>query len=270
MDEITFIESAILCVANGRRLIDDAEMLELQEPPSSAFALAIIAQEELAKGFLLFLVSRQVIPWNPFVHRAARDHVCKQLLAAVMDHLTPDLDEFLKRSDEWLARHKEHTRLLDVYRKSVDPKEREEIWGRITELNVASDLLEGKVADSINLFRHEKIGRWQSKNWCWEEEPKYDEAAKRLYNGKRDTEKQDALYVQVKKNGSSTELYQRISREKVRFEIDTSNRFVRLLESLLSGDAKAFPDYEKIESSFRVVFANMLEIETGKNERGTS
>ena len=270
MDELTFIESAISCVANGRRLIDDAVMLELQEPPSSAFALAIIAQEELAKGFLLFLVSRQVIPWNPFVHRATRDHVCKQLLAAVMDHLAPDLDEFLKRSEEWLAKHKEHTRLLDAYRESADPKEREEIWDRITELNIASDLLERKVADSINIFRHEKIGRWRSRDWCWAEKPHYDETAKGLYDGKRDTEKQHALYVQIGKDGSRTEPYQNVSREQVKFEIDTSNRFVRLLESLLSGDAKAFPDYQKIESAFRVVFANMLGIEADKTETETS
>lgn len=52
------------CLANGRRLLEDVEFLELNEPPSTAYFLSMIAQEEFAKGFLLALVARGVIPWD--------------------------------------------------------------------------------------------------------------------------------------------------------------------------------------------------------------
>src|SRR6266496_2163891 len=87
-----FLKSANACVANGRRLLEDAEMLEYSDPPSASFALAIIAQEEFAKGFWMCLVARGVVPWNPLVYRATRDHVCKQLLGIVMEYVKPDTD----------------------------------------------------------------------------------------------------------------------------------------------------------------------------------
>jgi len=39
-------------------------MLESSEPPSTAYALAIISQEEFAKAFLLTLVYKELIEWN--------------------------------------------------------------------------------------------------------------------------------------------------------------------------------------------------------------
>lgn len=124
------------CLNNGERLLSDLLMLEFQEPPSTPFALAIIAQEEFAKAYLLTLVDKGVIPWNKLLWRATRDHTCKQLLCMIMDYLNPDTDEFLARIN-------------------APVEER------------LNKLLPSHIADAINIFRHEKIGRWASKHWFW-------------------------------------------------------------------------------------------------------
>jgi hypothetical protein len=50
------------CIANGDRLLDDAVMLEFQEPASTRLMVSLLAQEEFAKAFLLFLVKQEMIP----------------------------------------------------------------------------------------------------------------------------------------------------------------------------------------------------------------
>ncbi len=45
-------ESARACLKNGHRLLDDAEFLEFSEPPTTAYFLSLIAQEEFAKALL--------------------------------------------------------------------------------------------------------------------------------------------------------------------------------------------------------------------------
>jgi AbiV family abortive infection protein len=49
-------KSALAALANGKRLNDEAEYLRYEEPPTTAHFLIILAQEELAKAFLLGLV----------------------------------------------------------------------------------------------------------------------------------------------------------------------------------------------------------------------
>ena len=83
------IDAIHACLSNGRRLLDDAQTLEFSDPLATAYYLTLIAQEEFAKGFLLALVIRNVIPWDRRLLRAARDHRCKQLLCVVMDYLQP-------------------------------------------------------------------------------------------------------------------------------------------------------------------------------------
>jgi AbiV family abortive infection protein len=49
-----FVEAAEACVANGERLLYDAELLAYPESPAGTpFVLAIIAQEEFAKALFL-------------------------------------------------------------------------------------------------------------------------------------------------------------------------------------------------------------------------
>jgi AbiV len=92
----SFIETARACLANGERLLCDAKFLS--DPNQRFFedadvpwkprslALAMLAEEEFAKGFLLFLVGQGIIPWSNGVKHAARDHSSKHLLSALMEY----------------------------------------------------------------------------------------------------------------------------------------------------------------------------------------
>jgi AbiV family abortive infection protein len=92
-------EAANACLKNGELLLEDVDWLCTAQRPGSAFALAVIAQEEFAKVFLFHLISQGLLPAIPLVLRMARDHTCKQLLGLVIDHISPETDEFLRRMD---------------------------------------------------------------------------------------------------------------------------------------------------------------------------
>lgn len=265
MEQLHFIDAANACLRNGRRLLDDAEMLEFEDPPCSSFVLAIIAQEEFAKGFLLFLVSRDVIPWNSRIYRATRDHTCKQLLGIVMEYVSPDTDEFLKRMDDWRIKNDEHGKLLDSLRETQSAKEQGKIWERINAISESWNLLPPSVADAITILRHEKVGRWES--WfCWEEEPNYDRSVKQVANGKLDREKQDSLYVRLNKKGEVVGIPPRINPEVAKQARERADRLGRLVERLLAGDAGGLFDYEKVESVFKALFASLAEKSDTKAE----
>jgi AbiV family abortive infection protein len=212
------------CLTNGRRLLEDAEVLELNEPPTTAYFLTMIAQEEFAKGFLLALVVRGVIPWDEKLLRAARDHACKQLLCVVMDYLSPDTDDFLERGNAVVLRHE-------------------------------VPQLPARVMDAINILRHEKIRRWVSQSWVWAEDPEYDPDAVAIWEGKQDRLKQDALYVRLASDGGIASVPAGITRETVRTEHERADRLARLTEGVLRGEAHPGLDYDRVEELFRVLFA---------------
>lgn len=90
---------------NGRKLLEDAKYLFAWDRFSTALALAILAQEEFAKAFLLQLVADGALPWVREVQRSMARHECKHLLGLVMEWLppwdSPDLGELSKRRGEW-------------------------------------------------------------------------------------------------------------------------------------------------------------------------
>jgi len=92
--KIKYTNAMKACVKNGTRLLDEAELLEFETPLATKFFLSIIAQEEFAKAFLLYLVRIDVILWNRFILRATMNHRCKQLVGIILDFLTPDTDFF--------------------------------------------------------------------------------------------------------------------------------------------------------------------------------
>ena len=53
----TLSKSISATIANGKKLLEDAQSLFDWERFSTAFALAVLAQEEFAKAFLLQLVA---------------------------------------------------------------------------------------------------------------------------------------------------------------------------------------------------------------------
>ncbi len=220
-------ESARACLKNGHRLLDDAEFLEFSDPPATAYFLSLIAQEEFAKSFLLALVVRGTIPWDSRLLRAARDHVCKQLLCLVMDYLSPDYDEFMQRCNAVVLRD------------------------QVSELPQ-------KIVDAISILRHEKLGRWVEQSWVWAEDPKYDTEAWAVAEGTLDKLKQDALYVRLARDGSTASIPQGAT-HNVDAEFERARRFAHLAERLLVDESHPGLDYDQVEEVFRILFKSLPE-----------
>jgi hypothetical protein len=173
--EVEFTRSAIKCLANARRLIKQADILHYDpKNTSTGYALAILAQEETVKAFLLFLVSCEGLPWNPQVCRSLRDHVCKQLWFVVLDALVADAN--VHRLQNGLP---------------------------APEVFDASGCLLDKVADVLNWYRYAKIETWDQGYCDWDEEPA-DNQVRGIVSGKLDRRKQNALYVGISNSGKVT------------------------------------------------------------------
>jgi len=226
------VEAIRACLDNGRRLLDEVQFLELNEPPATAYYLSVIAQEEFAKGFLLALVVRGVIPWDRRLLRAARDHSCKQLLCVVMDYVNPDLETFIERCNAVVLRHE--LRQVPL-----------------------------KVADAINILRHEKIGRWVRQSWVWAEDPDYHPEALAVSEGEQDRLKQDALYVRLAADGGVASIPTDFNLEMVRGERERAGRLARLTEGTLSGESRPGLDYKNVEELFRELFASTGDSQDG-------
>jgi AbiV family abortive infection protein len=255
MQNSPFLKAAGACVANGDRLLYEADWVLCEEhPAATSLTLAMIAQEEFAKAFLLLLVDRGVIRWNRFLHRATRDHVCKQLVGLVLSYLAPDWDEESKRDKEWLAELNEHRCLMDEYKHSSDKDERDRIWKRIEEISGKWNSLPPAVADAIFILRHEKIGRWESSNWCWTNDPEYDPLAKSMAEGKQDQKKQDALYVRLGRDGQVAVTPSQVKHDDAKAAIENAKRMRFFVEYMVEGNAGGV-EYDKIESIFKTVFA---------------
>jgi hypothetical protein len=158
-------KSSISCIQNGNRLLDEMCDLEFRSIVATRYYLAMIAQEEFAKAFLLLLIRDDVVPFTPEVLRAMNDHACKQLLGIIMDYIIMHFENI------------------------------EELKAMIASDGGENGPFPANVSSAINLLRHEKIGRWESRNWSWAESPDYDREAVAVSDGKKDRRKQDALYI---------------------------------------------------------------------------
>src|SRR6266478_5000473 len=94
---IDYRDAIKACTINGKGLLEDAELLQDFERYGTALALTILAEEEFAKAFLLYLLQDKAIPSTPEVWRALRDHHCKHLLTIFMEYLHCDAEQFSVR-----------------------------------------------------------------------------------------------------------------------------------------------------------------------------
>ena len=231
-DSEKFQRSITACIDNGNRLLEDAEWS--LNPASTGLALALLAQEEAAKAFLLTLVRDGVLPWTQGIHRSLNVHAGKHLVSVVM---------------EWLLAVSEQ-KLKD----GVDP----------LGLTDSPTQLPPDVAVAMNIFRHELIEKLGSGH-----PERYDDwhgRARRLAEGKLDRKKQSALYVGVGRDGSlasvpptSPDSYEE---EKARARA--------LIEFAANADRKfvlAFREYEFFTNLFREMFADLRPGATVREER---
>lgn len=227
-----FVLSSKVCLENAERLLTEAEMLEFEEPPSTKFFLSIISQEECAKGFLLYLVSLEIVPWNSFISRAARDHRCKQLLGLILDYLGYcghfDFDDYLAALEKANQENKTHDFFF--------PK---------------------KISDALHILRYEKIGRWESSTWFWEEDPIYDKTAQDIAEGIKDREKQQSLYVELSKTGEVASNPKKISLEQVKLEYDRARGFLWFLKRSLD-EGHLGSHHQWVMDNFKVLFSEPM------------
>lgn len=209
---------------NGRKLLEDAKFLFAWGRFSTAFALAVLAQEEFAKAFLLQLVADGALPWIREVQRSMARHECKHLLGLVMEWLppwdSPDLAEQRKRHEEW---HEQKMawlqRRIARYKQgnfASDPRDPEPIEPHVS---FPSD-----VATALNIYRHEEIERlkrgdpWRDADWS-------TGRARKIADGSVDRKKQSALYVHITKTGEIGLHPGLITREQAAEAIERAERF---------------------------------------------
>ncbi|GFE49976.1 hypothetical protein So717_17290 [Roseobacter cerasinus] len=197
------------------------------DPPSSRFYLIMIAQEEFAKAFILFLVRENIAPFSSAVLRAIRDHSCKQLVGMIMDYMIMHWEEY---------------------------EELEAAVKRDVELG---DRLPNDVGSAIELLRYEKIGRWEANNWSWAEDPEYDTEALQIARGKKDRRKQDALYVRIGRDGQVCNTPNTVSEAETQEEFERASRFGRFIREILCGQHSTYR-YEKAISALQTLFEHQL------------
>jgi len=227
-----FFNSAKRCCENARRLLDEAEFLEYEEPPATRFFLSMVAQEETSKAFLLYLVMVDAIPWTPFLFRATRDHRSKQLVGIILDYMCPDCDESLRRLEERISKGKG--------------------WG-----------FPRKVADALNLLYHEKIRRWEE-SFVWEEDPEYERTALGVSKGKQEKKKQRSLYVELQKDGRVVQTPQSITSIEADAEYERGRRFEQCVSRLFDEERGSAWELETVEQYFKIIFSQSIETEEGQ------
>ena len=213
------------CVENGERLIAEFYDLEFRNPPSSQYFLIMIAQEELAKAFILYLVKESIIPFTAAIRWAIKDHSCKQLIGMIMDYIIMHWD-----NDEEL-----HAELDKDY--------------------AAGDRMPNDVGSAMELLRYEKIGRKEGSHGTWTEDPKYDKAALQIAEGKRDRHKQDALYVGIGRDGRVSSMPTKITKEETESELERAGRYKRFVTSVLIDKAGSHR-HEKALAALKLLFAD--------------
>lgn len=216
--------SIAACLANGDRLLDDAMQVEFEEPPSTKLMLSMIAQEEFAKAFILHLVREEIVLWSRQLLRAMNDHACKQLVGVVIEYIEP----------EWETIEE----LEKIIRANVELGHR----------------LPPEIASAINILRHEKIGRWESDKWVWEEEPEYERSILRIADGKRDRIKQDALYVSLGRDGRVVSTPSGVTQASSDEEYARANQHKRVVSSIVYGGEHASIAYGKVQEALKALF----------------
>jgi len=212
------------CISNGKRLLEETEWFISDDSPT-VFALAILAQEEFAKAFILQLVNEGAIPWTPEVKRSLSSHECKHLMGIIMDWLYPSEEIVEKKISEW---------------KPGNPQEPAEY--------------SADVANAINIFRHEMIEKF-SKKWVFQD-PEWNGFARKVASGLRDREKQAALYVSIGENGNVASIPS-VTKIKIDREIERAKCFKELVSSSFVQNTVHFQEYKSLKDILATMFQNL-------------
>ncbi len=193
MENLNLKNGILAALENGDRLLADAQsMLDWERFPTS-YALALLAQEEYAKAFLLSLIEVNAIPWSDDVRRALHDHVCKQLVSVILNYLSPDTDEFLCRHDP-------------------------------SQLREKRPIFPPNVLDAIHLICHERIPRERDRWWIDPSDRPLNGIVKAISDGGLERHNQDAIYVRLSKTGEVLSGPSLVSQDAAKAEVERSER----------------------------------------------
>ncbi|HXY98552.1 MAG TPA: AbiV family abortive infection protein [Stellaceae bacterium] len=215
------------CIDNAERLYTETYDLEFRKPCATRYFLLIIAQEEAAKAFLLYLIKEDVVPLTSAVRRAINDHACKHLVGMIMDYMIM------------------HWETIEELRELI----------RI-DLGLGNNL-PNDVGSALEILRYEKIGRWAANNRVWTEDPAYDRAATKLAEGKRDRRKQDALYVRIGSDGQIASTPTEITEAEVAIELQRTRRYVTFADALTTTEKRYGFDrdrFAKVIAALKLLF----------------
>jgi len=209
---------------NANRLLDDAQyLLEYSCFPTS-YALSILAQEEFAKTFLLYLVQDESVPWNANVHSALRDHKCKQLLGTIMEYLDAEWEKYCAT--------------LKITGKVEFPPH---------------------IADALNILSHEKMPKGPKEYatpWRGDDEFPCNKEARAVADGKIDKQKQNAFYVGISKSGQVSSTPAKISKIQAEIEFEKTKRLKGIFNTYKNISVLG-AEYSKVSDSFKLLFGSM-------------
>jgi AbiV family abortive infection protein len=244
----TLTKSISECARNGKALLDDADLLFGWDRFSTALALAILAQEEFAKAFLLQLVADGILPWAPEIRRSITRHECKHLLAIVMDWVpASDFDQ-----DGWWGRYKEKQKQRE--QRIADYKA-----GKISADEFLAQLKADKdaaafpetVAAALNIYRHEHLEAL-AKRYPWRDDEGAKGPVRKIADGALDAKKQSALFVDIGKTGAVTQHPGTVTRGDAEKEI-------RRAAALAESRATFSDEYYLLKEVLPEVFGNLQE-----------
>ena len=224
MNQANLVPSIEVCIENGERLIEDAQLLKDFDRLPTALSLSILAQEEFAKAFLLILVQKQVIPWTAECRRALRNHECKHLTGVMIEWLGPPLNEALERCQN---------------------------SGRGNDF----EFFPQDVASAINILRHEKFERFRF-NYA-ERDPESNGLPRKIAEGKLDRKKQQGFYVGVNSYGKVNSLPTSITENEFKEQFERANLY-RIFATDASLDCVlSFVEYRFFCDAVTAVFADL-------------
>jgi hypothetical protein len=154
------------------------------------------------------------------------DHACKQLVGLIMDYIIMRWDTM---------------------------QEAEELINADVALG---DRLPPDIESAVLLLRFEKIGRWESHAWNWNEPPSYDLFTRQVAAGKNDRRKQDALYIRIAGDGRVSPTV-RVTRSDIDEAKERLSGFRYLIESLLAGNESSYR-FKKALAALKSSFAEAV------------
>ena len=238
------------CVANGNSLLGDAKHLFDWDRFSTALALAVLAQEEFAKVFILRLVSDNALPWIPEIRSSITRHQCKYLLALVMEWL-PVLD----LSYEKMMRDRQrHDLMMAWYERSIARYKRGILAPDPDDLKPSEPEVSfpPEVADALNIYRHEEIERLRKSGYPQRDEYWAAGVARKIADGMVDRKKQSALYVAITRTGDVGLHPGLVTEEEAAEAITRAER--------LSAEPEIFcNEYNKLKEVLPLLFASLRD-----------